>query len=210
MLRTDEPGYTVAMPKANLAPTAASRMTYAEYLAAEEKSQVRHEYLCGEVWAMAGGTPEHGAIAASLIILLGNAVRDKACRVFTSDVRVRVEATDLATYPDVSVVCGALERSPADDSAIVNPVLLVEVLSDSTEAYDRGEKAAHYRRIPSLRGYLLVSQREPRLELFRRVQEDRWEFYEADPGDSLPLASIDAVVHTDDVYRDPLALDSSA
>ena len=180
-------------------------MTYDDYLAAEAEAGVRHEYLRGEVWAMAGGTPEHGAIAAAVIILLGNELRDRPCRVFTSDVRVRIEATDLATYPDVSVVCGALERAPGDDSAIVNPVLLVEVLSDSTEAYDRGEKAAHYRRIPSLREYLLVSQHEPRLELFRRTNnDDRWEFLEAGPGESLQLASLEVAIRTDDVYRDPL------
>lgn len=179
-------------------------MSYAEYVAAEVGAEVKHEYLRGEVWAMAGGTPEHGALTASVITLLGSASRGKPCRIFSSDVRVRVQATDLATYPDVSVVCGRLELAPEDDRAIINPVLLVEVLSDSTEAYDRGEKAAHYRRISSLREYLLVSQHEPRLELFRRGQGESWELFEAGPGKSLTLASVDAIVATDDVYRNPL------
>ena len=180
-------------------------MTYAEYLAAEADAASKHEYLGGAVRAMAGGTPEHGAISAAVITLLTNALQGKPCRVFTSDVRLRVQATDLSTYPDVSVVCGRLERAPEDENAIINPVLLVEVLSDSTEAYDRGEKSAHYRRIPSLREYLLISQREPRLELFRRGDNDRWELHEAGSGESLELASVEAFLETDDVYRDPLA-----
>jgi Uma2 family endonuclease len=186
-------------------------MSYAEYVAAEAQAEVKHEYLRGDVWAMAGGTPEHGALAASVIALLGSALRGKPCRIFSSDVRIRVQATDLsilATYPDASVVCGRLELAPEDDRAIINPVLLVEVLSDSTEAYDRGQKFAHYRRIPSLREYLLVSQHEPRLELFRRGQGESWELFEAGPGQSLTLSSVDAVLETDEVYRNPL--DSSS
>lgn len=183
-------------------------MSYAEYVAAEASSDTRHEYLGGEVFAMAGGTPEHGALAMAIGARLVDAVREKPCRVFGSDVRVRVLATDLATdlatYPDVSVVCGKLERAADDEHAIVNPVLIVEVLSDSTEAYDRGQKAAHYRRIPSLREYLLVSQREPWLELFRRTEHGGWEFFEAGPGGFLELVSVGARLDVDEVYRDPL------
>lgn len=196
--------YTSPMPQANVAASSTTRMTHAEYIAAEANAECKHEYLRGEVWAMAGGSAEHGALTAAVIALLGNALRDKPCRVFSSDVRVRVQATDLTTYPDASVVCGHLELAPEDGNAIINPVLLVEVLSDSTEAYDRGEKAAHYRRIPSLREYLLVSQHEQRLELFRRSHDDRWELSEAGPGQSLELSSVDAVLNTDDVYRNPL------
>jgi Uma2 family endonuclease len=182
-----------------------ARMSYAEYVAAEARSDTRHEYLRGEVFAMAGGTPEHGALAMTVGARLVDAVRGKPCRGFGSDVRVRIVATDLSTYPDISVVCGHLERAADDELAIVNPVLLVEVLSDSTEAYDRGEKAAHYRRIPSLREYLLVSQREPRLELFRRAGDGGWQFFEAGPGAVLDLASVDACLDVDEIYRNPLA-----
>src|SRR6185503_12925135 len=114
-------------------------MSYAQYLAAEQASAVRHEYLQGEVFAMAGGTPEHSALAKAVAVRLSVALDGKPCRVFGSDLRVRVEATDLSTYPDVTVVCGKLERSALDQNAVVNPVLLVEILSDTTEAYDRGE-----------------------------------------------------------------------
>lgn len=184
---------------------AAARMSHAEYLAAEAASDTRHEFLRGEVFAMAGGTPEHGALAAAMTIALGDALRDRPCRVFNSDVRVRIRETGLTTYPDLSVVCGALERDEEDRNAIVNPVLVVEVLSDSTEAYDRGEKAAHYRRLPSLKEYVLMSQREPRIEMFRRNEAGRWELYEAGAGQRLELASVGCTLEVDALYRDPLA-----
>jgi Uma2 family endonuclease len=185
---------------------APERMSYEQYLAAEQSSLERHEYLQGEVFAMAGGTPEHAALATAVAVQLSVALGGKPCRVFGSDLRVRVEATDLSTYPDVSVICGQLERSPLDSNAAVNPVLLVEILSDATEAYDRGEKFAHYRRIASLREYLLVSQRRPLLELYRKSEGGQWMLFEASGGDVLQLESLaDASLVVDDAYRNPLA-----
>jgi Uma2 family endonuclease len=181
------------------------RMTYAEYLAAEETSPVKHEFLDGVAYAMAGGTIEHAALSASVIGLLTRALSGRPCRVFSSDARVRVLATGLSTYPDVTVVCGKLEVDAEDPHAIVNPVLLVEVLSDSTEAADRGEKAAHYRRIPSLRELVLVSQRGPRIEVQRRSDAGHWELFEAGPGERAVLASVGCELEVDAVYRDPLA-----
>jgi Uma2 family endonuclease len=175
-------------------------MTYAEYLAAEAVSDVRHEFLNGEVWAMAGGTPEHGALAVSVTLALGAALRGKPCRGYSSDVRVRIPDTGLSTYPDLSIVCGPLETAPDDKDAITNPVVLVEVLSDSTEAYDRGAKWAHYRRIPSLREYVLVSQAEPRIEVFRRTEAGRWELLEARPGETIELESLGAQLDVAAVY----------
>jgi Uma2 family endonuclease len=144
-------------------------MSFAEYIAPEAKSEIRHEFLNGDVFAMAGGTPEHSVLAGATIRELGVALRGRPCHVFTSDLRVRVAATGLVTYPDVTVICADLESHPEDRSTILNPLVLVEVLSDSTEAYDRGAKAAHYRRIDSLREYVLISQNEPRIEVFRRL-----------------------------------------
>ena len=149
-------------------PASIARMTYAEYLAAEAASDIRHEYLNGEVWAMAGGTPEHAALARRGACELRRLLRGKPCRAFSADLRVRIVDTGLSTYPDVSVVCGQLETAPDDKDAVTNPIVLVEVLSESTEGYDRGAKAAHYRRIPSLREYVLVSQAEPRIEVHRQ------------------------------------------
>jgi Uma2 family endonuclease len=161
--------------------------TFAEYLALEAASDTRHEYLNGEIFAMAGGTPEHGALSANVIGELYASLRGGSCVVYTSDVRVRVRATGLDTYPDVSVACGA-ERDPEDTNAVVNPVVLVEVLSDSTEAYDRGEKFAHYRRIPSLRDYLLVSQHEARVEHYRRNDDDTWTLRDVRPPEVVHLS----------------------
>jgi len=181
-------------------------MSYAEYLAREAESEVKHEYLRGGVFAMAGGTPEHAALALAVGAELIAALRGRPCRAYSSDLRVRIEATDLSTYPDLSVVCGQLETSKIDPHAATNPCLLVEVLSDSTEAHDRGQKFAHYRRIPSLREYLLVSQVEPRLEVYTKNDAGQWVLREAGPGEQLTLSSIEGVVlDVDTIYTDPLA-----
>jgi Uma2 family endonuclease len=179
------------------------RMTYAEYCAFDREADVKHEYLRGEVFAMAGGTIGHGRLAGRIIYLLSRELEARPCRVLSSDVRVRIEATDLATYPDASVVCGPVQSADADAHAIVNPILLVEVLSDSTEAYDRGQKASHYRRIPSLRAYLLVSQHEPRLELQVRQADGRWTLIEVGAGGRLELEPLGIGLDVDEVYREP-------
>jgi Uma2 family endonuclease len=181
------------------------RMTYAEYREGELAAEVKHEYLRGEVFAMTGGTPQHSALAARITALLSRELGGRPCRVFNSDLRVRIEATDLATYPDISVVCDKLETSANDDHAIVNPILLVEVLSASTEAYDRGQKAAHYRRIPSLRAYLLVSQHEPHLELFVRRDDGTWSLLEAEADQRLSVEPLGIELSVAEVYEDPLA-----
>ena len=180
-------------------------MTYSDYLAAEEASEIKHEYLRGEVFAMAGGTPEHAALAARASAALIAGLRGKPCNVYSSDLRVRVEETDLTTYPDVTVVCGGLERAHIEQNAAINPTVLIEVLSDSTEAWDRGEKASHYRRIPSLREYVLIAQDEPRLELCRRTESGVWELHEARTKEALTLESIGVTLEVDDIYFDAFA-----
>jgi Uma2 family endonuclease len=187
----------------------AAATRYAEYVAAEAASDVKHEYLRGEIFAMAGGTPEHGRLAANVIREIGKALGSRPRVVFTSDVRVRIYATDRATYPDVSVICGAIEKAPDDPDAIVNPVVIVEVLSDSTEASDRGEKFAHYRHLASLREYVLVSQQAARIEVYRR-EERGWVLSEAGPGGAVRLASLDMNLSVDEVYRNPLASTQTA
>jgi Uma2 family endonuclease len=173
--------------------------TYAEYLALEEESSVRHEYLDGEIYAMAGGSPDHAALAAGLIGILRGQL-PPGCRVFTSGLRVRIAASGLSTYPDAAVICGRTMRSPDDPLAVTNPVLLVEVTSPSTEDYDRGEKLRHYTGLPSVREVLIVSHRVPELTLHRR-EDTRWTSTTAGPGESLELASVAAHVSVDEVYR---------
>ena len=185
-------------------PAEVVRMTYAEYLAAEAVSEVRHEFLNGEVWAMAGGTPEHAALALAVGSELREALRGKPCRAYSADLRVRIVETGLSTYPDVSVVCGSIETAADDQDAVTNPTLLVEVLSESTARHDRGAKAAHYRRIPSLREYVFVSQAEPRIEVHRRTEAGRWELLEARPGETIELASLGVRLDVAAIYANPL------
>jgi Uma2 family endonuclease len=172
--------------------------TYAEYLALEEESSVRHEYLDGEIYAMAGGSPDHAALAAAVIALVRGQLAP-GCRVFTSDLRVRIPATGLTTYPDVAVVCGKTIRAADDPIAVVNPVLLVEVTSPSTEDYDRGAKLLHYRALSSVQEVLIVSHREPQLTLHRR-DGDGWVELRASAGERIELRSVAAGLRVDDVY----------
>src|SRR5204862_6984472 len=135
------------------------RYSFAEYLETEEVSTIRHEFYDGEIYAMAGGTPEHAAMAAAITTALGRQLEGTNCRVYSSDLRVRVLATGLATYPDVTVVCGPLERDPESRSTVLNPRAGGEVTSDGTEAYDRGEKLEHYRQNAGLEAVVLASHR---------------------------------------------------
>lgn len=156
--------------------------TFADYLTLERDSEIKHEFDAGEILAMSGGTARHSALAMNVGFAL-RGTRPDGCTVFQSDMRVRVVATGRATYPDVSMVCGAIEYD-LDDAAhttITNPVLIVEVLSVTTEKGDRGNKWLHYQRLPSLQEYVLVSQ-EPRIEIFRRTSSGTWEYFEVHEG----------------------------
>lgn len=190
-----------------MAPSAPTPyVSYADYLALEEASTTRHEWLNGAIFDMSGGTVEHAGLAVAVTSRLTLQLQSKRCRVFPSDLRVRVLATGLCTYPDATVVCGPLERDPDGRHAITNPTVLVEILSDATEGYDRGQKFAHYRRIPSLREYVLVAQDPPRIEVFRKNEEGLWVLAsEAGPGEVATLASIDCTLPVDALYVDPLA-----
>jgi len=159
---------------------------YEEYLLLLEMSDVRLEYCDGEIYAMAGGTPTHARLAARATALLEGALKG-SCQAFSSDLKIRVEETNLAAFPDVSVICGPIQPSPKDKNAAVNPVLLVEITSNSTEEYDRGAKLAHYQRLTSLRAALLISHTEQRLTLHVR-EGDSWRIHELVPGQSLTLA----------------------
>jgi len=185
--------------------TVRQRYTFREYLDLEEMSPVKHEFCDGHVWAMAGGTPSHAAIAMNIGAALREQLRGRPCRVFSSDLRVRVLPTGLGTYPDVTVVCDELRTDPDDPkgNTVTNPVLLVEVLSPSTEEYDRGEKLAHYKRIDTLREVVLVAHDTKRLELWRRAG-DLWELDVVHTGEA-KLQSVSCTFSVGDVYDDPLA-----
>ena len=165
------------------------RHSYAEYLSYERDSGLKHEYDDGEILAMAGGSRRHNALAARVVTAL-EVARKRGCVVFQSDQRVRVLATGRATYPDATMVCGELEGDPADPSGatVTNPLVIVEVLSPTTEQDDRGAKWQHYQLIPSLQEFVLVSQGEPRLERYRRAAGGVWEYQDVTTG-SLALTT---------------------
>lgn len=177
-------------------------LSYDDYLALERETELRHEYLDGEAWAMAGGTIRHADIGGTLFAWLWNALRGQPCRPHNSDLKIRVPATGLTTYPDASVICGPAVVQPGFADAAINPVLLAEVLSDSTESWDRGGKFAHYRRLPTLHHYLLVSQEPRRVELFTRGDDDEWMLKEYGPGETVPLAALGLQLPVDDLYAD--------
>jgi len=172
--------------------------TYDQYLEVERLSSVRHEFLDGEIYAMAGGTPEHGILAARVTALLAARV-PAGCHVASSDVKIFIEATGLATYPDVSLVCGPLVRAARDSLALTNPVLLVEVTSPSTEDYDRGDKLSQYRQIPSLQAVLLVSHASKRITVVQRDAE-AWTTRDVRPGEQVVLATPAITFDIDAVY----------
>jgi len=177
------------------------RASYAEYLAIANDSDVKYEYVAGEIVAMAGGTVEHARLIARASGLLDRALEGRPCIVLPSDMRVRIRAADRATYPDLHVICGEPERDPDDDHAIVNPTVIVEVLSASSDQSDRTEKFAAYRRLSSLREYVLVAQRERRIEVYRRDGR-RWQLEEFRSGEQLRLESISVELGVDDMYVD--------
>ncbi len=172
------------------------------YLTAERAElDIRHEYVAGEVFAMTGATESHNIIVGNINRELGSQLKGRPCRVYANDMRVRIEGADAGKYPDVVALCG--ERLFYDNrrDVLLNPSLIVEVLSDSTEAYDRGGKFAIYRRLPSLREYLLVSQHRVQVELFVRQSDDGWLLTEySDPNATVPLGSIDCALSLVEVY----------
>jgi Uma2 family endonuclease len=182
------------------------RFSFESYLLLERNSPVKHEFLGGEVWAMAGGSAEHAAITMNVGALLHAAVRDQPCRVYSSDLRVTVESTGLTTYPDVTVICGVPKMASEDrnQQTATNPTVLVEVLSPSTEDYDRGEKLAHYKRIASLREILLVSQAERLVVVWRRGADGEWAQEECRGSGVARLGSLSCDVPLDEVYRNPV------
>ena len=176
--------------------------TYADYVALEMTSTGKHEFLNGEIYAMAGGSEEHSALAAEMVRVLGNAVGDRPCRVHTSDLRIYVEAAGLATFPDCSVICGPLEQhDPSPMATALNPTILVEVTSDSSEDYDKGAKLEYYRTIPTLREYVIVSHRDQQIVVETRRNDGTWSTRVAMRGERIEVSSLNAELIVDEIYR---------
>ena len=175
--------------------------TKTEYLALERASDRRHELVDGAIGAMAGARPPHNIIAANVTIAVGPIARQRGYVTMTSDQRVHVPATGLFAHPDVTVACGERRYLEDDPPSLLNPTLLVEVTSDSTEAFDRGAKFLHYQAIASLREYVIVSHRGHRVDHYRRVQEGQWLLTTYDRDEAVvALPTLDAAVPLSDFY----------
>ena len=181
-------------PKPHLSPI--------EYLTLDRESEERSEYLDGEMFAMSGGSRAHSLIEVNLARELSGALRSRSCEVHSCDMRVWIETSGLYTYPDLSVVCGEPIFGPdGKDDTLRNPTLLIEVLSPSSEAYDRGKKFEHYRAIPSFREYLLVSQESPLVDRFLRQESGIWLYSTAHGLDAeVELSSIGVRLQLAEIY----------
>lgn len=171
-----------------------------EYLKLEELSPIKHEYIQGEVYAMAGASDIHVTICVNLVTLLRNHVRGSGCRVYMSDMKARIESQNIYYYPDVMVTCD--ERDKAFQSFKRHPCLIVEVLSNGTEGFDRGDKFADYQELETLQEYVLISQKRERVECFRRNAEGLWVLYSYTQGSEIHLASVDFRTGIDAIYED--------
>lgn len=174
--------------------------SFQDYLLVEETSGVKHEYLDGEIYAMAGGSVSHAALTAAVSRALFNQVAGR-CRAYSSDLRIRVGATGLATYPDVTLVCGSVQTDPDNKDTVVNPSLVVEVLSPSTIAYDLGKKFDHYTEIPSLRAVVYVWQDQPRIEVRERMG-DLWRTTITESKGIAVISAVDCRLDVDALYAD--------
>ena len=177
------------------------QLTPEEYLALERQCEAKHEYYAGKIYAMAGASRKHVAIVTNISYVLVGQLKGRSCVVFASDLRVKVGKTGLYTYPDIVVVCGESHFDDEHEDTLLNPTVIVEVLSESTEAYDRGQKFAHYRTLGSLSDYLLVTQDSARIEHFRRQPGNVWLFSEVTGlGDTVIVDSISCRLPLTDVY----------
>ena len=178
------------------------RLSPEEYLALERQSAGKHEYLEGEVFAMSGATRRHNLIALHTAAALLSQLHDRPCEVYIGDMRIRIDATGLYTYPDVVVVCGEPQFADAEIDTLLNPISIVEVLSPSTEGYDRGKKFAHYRTIASLAEVVFISQERVEVERFSRQPDGDWILHAANRlEDRLPLPAIGCEISLAAIYE---------
>ncbi|MDX1969950.1 MAG: Uma2 family endonuclease [Planctomycetaceae bacterium] len=178
------------------------RYSAEEYLAWERQAPTKSEFYQGEIFAMSGASREHNLIVSNLVATIHAALRDLPCEVYPSDMRVKVQASGLYTYPDVTIVCSEPQFEDPFVDTLLNPLVLVEVLSESTEGYDRGAKAAQYRQLPSLRELVLVDSNAVQVECFRRADQDQWALWETANRDaSLHLSAVDITIPVAEIYR---------
>lgn len=171
-----------------------------EYLELERNAPRKSEYYKGEIFALSGAKRNHNLIVTNLCREISSSLKDKPCEVYPSDMRVKNKVDQFYTYPDVTIVCGKPEFLNTTEDVLLNPQIIIEVLSDSTEKYDRGAKFSLYRNIPSILEYILVSSNERKVESFRKNGSD-WIFRESTEGEVFQFQSLDVVLKTEDVYE---------
>ncbi len=172
-----------------------------EYLALERQAEYKSEYFNGEIFAMTGASRRHNLVAANVLAALHTQLRKRPCEIYPSDMRVKVSATGLYTYPDVVIVCGEPSFDDKRKDTLVNPTALVEVLSKSTASYDRGEKFEHYRKLTSLTDYLVIAQNKYHVEHYTRQPDNQWLLAETDDiGQTIQIPSIECTLALVDIY----------
>ena len=173
-----------------------------EYLASERGSEIRNEYFDGEIFAMAGASREHNQISANIVRVIGNQILEKPCCVFSRDMKIKIEQIGKYTYPDIVVVCEKEEFEDKNNDVLLNPIVIIEILSDSTEAYDRGEKFAHYQLLNSFVEYILISQYFCRIEKFTRQDDETWIYskYQT-PEHVIKIEAIHCEIPVSEIYR---------
>ncbi|MEZ6089621.1 MAG: Uma2 family endonuclease [Pirellulaceae bacterium] len=182
--------------------TAFKGKTLSQYLEQESSTGEKHEYYRGEIFAMVGGTPRHALIATNFVGEARQRLIDKPCVAYNGDLRIKIDESGLYTYPDASIVCGELQLDDDIPNTVLNPIVLVEVLSDSTEKYDRGKKSMHYRRIASLQALVLISQDRPLVECFARHDSGGWLLTDVrDLNETLVLDSVGISIPLAELYR---------
>jgi len=173
-----------------------------QYLARERQATTKSQYYQGQIFAMAGASREHNLIVANLVRLIGNALQGKPCEVYPSDMRVKVQASGLYTYPDVTIVCGDPQFEDAHVDTLINPLVLFEVISESTEGYDRGAKAMQYRKLPSLKQLVLIASDRVQVEAYRRREDGDWTLWESsDLTGTLPIAAAEISLAIAEIYQ---------
>jgi Uma2 family endonuclease len=183
-----------------IAPSPSSFLAAPDYLQAEAQSPIKHEYIDGQVYAMAGASDSHVTVAGNLFALLRPQMRGTGCRVYISDMKARIESRNIFYYPDLMVTCDPRDRSYTTYKC--HPCLIVEVLSPSTEGFDRGDKFADYQQLESLQEYVLISTQRQRADCFRRSPEGLWVMQSFLPASTIDLSSINVQVEINALYED--------
>ncbi|MBI4749068.1 MAG: Uma2 family endonuclease [Acidobacteria bacterium] len=185
-----------------MSSTPKHQLTEAEYLAIERRAEFRSEFYRGEMFAMAGTSRHHNRIVTNLVARLDQQLRDRPCNVYSNDMRILIPNAGLYTYPDIVITCGTEQFLDDTEDTLLNPLVIIEVLSDSTEAYDRGRKFEQYQKIASLQTYVLVAQNAQRVEQYARQADSKfWTYSEShEAGDVITIGAINCELKLEDVY----------